>query len=74
MRNSRCRSVFIALRQHDVDSVGGEHFKGAGQCRHRERMGVQPEKQRAIDLLLLPIPTNGLTDCEDMPLVKRLVE
>ena len=37
-------------------------------------MRVHAEKQRAIDLLLLPVQANGLTDGEDMPFVESLFE
>ena len=72
--NSRGRSVFIALRQHDVHAVGRQHFQRAGQRRHGERMRVHAEKQRAIDVLLRSVQANGLTDGEDMPFVESLVE
>jgi hypothetical protein len=35
---------------------------------------VHAEKERAIELLLLPIQTNGLTDGEEMLSIERLVE
>jgi len=37
-------------------------------------MRVHAEKQRAIDLLLLPVQANGLADGKDMPLVESLFE
>ena len=74
MRNGRGRGVFIALREHDFHPVGRQHFKRAGKRRHRKRMRVHAEKQRAIDLLLLPVQANGLTDGEDMPFIESLVE
>src|ERR1019366_931948 len=74
MRNSRGRSVFIALRQHDFDSVGRQHLKRASQSRLGKGMRVHAEKQRALDLLLLPVQANGLTDGEDMPFIEGLLE
>jgi hypothetical protein len=32
------------------------------------------EKQRALDLLPLPVQANGLTDGEDMPFIEGLLE
>ena len=72
--NGRGRGVFIPLRDHDLHAVGRQHLKRAGKRRHGERMRVHAEKQRAIDLLLLPVQANGLTDGEDMPFVESLVE
>ena len=37
-------------------------------------MRVHAEEERAGDLLLLSIQTNGLSDGEDMPLVKSVFE
>jgi len=37
-------------------------------------MRIHPDKQWAIDFLLLPILANCLTDREDVPFVERLVE
>ena len=66
--------IFLPLREHDIHPVGRQHFQGAGQGRHGERMRVHAEKQRAIDLLLLPVQTNGLTDGKDMPFIESLFE
>ena len=44
------------------------------QGRHRERVRVHAEKQRAVDLLLLAVEADGLADGQDMPLVESLVE
>jgi hypothetical protein len=37
-------------------------------------MRIHAENQRAIDLLLLPVYANGLTDGEDMPFIEGLFE
>src|SRR5665647_1384656 len=37
-------------------------------------MRVHAEKQRAIDLLLLPVQANGLTDSEDVPFIEGFFE
>ena len=74
VRNSRGRSVFIAVRDHDFHAVGRQHLQRAGQSRHGERMRVHAEKQRAVDVLLRPVQANGLADGQDMPFVEGLVE
>src|ERR1019366_1340120 len=37
-------------------------------------MRVHAEKQRTIDLLLLPVQANGLTDGQDMPFIESSLE
>ena len=74
MRNNRGWGVFIYIRDHDFHPVCRQHFKRAGKSRHRKRMRVHAEKQRAIDLLLFSVETNGLTDGENMPFVECFVE
>ena len=60
--NDRGWGIFIPLRNHDFHPVCRQHPQRAGKSRHRECMRVHAEKQRAIDLLLLPVQANGLTD------------
>ena len=74
VRDDRGRRVFVALGEHDVHAVGGQDFKRARKRRHRERMRVHPEKQRAVDLVLLAVQANRLSDGQDVPLVERRVE
>ena len=70
----RRRRVFIALGQHHVDAVGGEHFQRTGAGRRRERVGVEADKQRAVDALCFPVQANGLADGEHMPFVEAQFE
>ena len=72
--NGRGRGIFISLRDHDFHPVCRQHLQRAGKSRHGKRMRVHAEKQRAIDLLLLAVQANGLTDGEDMPFVESLFE
>ena len=37
-------------------------------------MRVHAKKQRAINLVLLPVQTNSLADGEDVPFIEGLVE
>jgi hypothetical protein len=37
-------------------------------------MGVHAKKQWAINLVLLSVKANRLTDCEDMPLIESRFE
>ena len=37
-------------------------------------MRFHTEKQRAIDLFLLPVQANGLTDGEDVPFIESFFE
>jgi hypothetical protein len=74
VRHRRGRRVFVVLRQHDVDAVGGQHFECTGARRHRQRVRVDTEEERAIDPVLLAVPADGLPDREDMPFVEGLLE
>ena|SRR5438094_1841241 len=72
--HGRSWRIFIPLREHDVHPIGRQYFQRTGKSWHGEGMRVHAEKQRAIDLLLLPVQTNGLTDGQNMPFIERLVE
>ena len=72
--DNRRRGIFILLRDHDIHPVGRQHLQRAGKSRHRKRVRVHTEKQRSIDLLLLAVQANGLTDGENMPFVESLLE
>ena len=73
-RNGRGWSIFIAFCDHNFDLVGGQYFQCTGKSRYRERVGIHPEKQRAIDLMLFSVKANGLTDGKDVPFVKSFIE
>jgi hypothetical protein len=72
--DNRRWGIFIPLRDHDFHPVCRQDLERTGKGRLGEGMRVHAEKQRAIDLLLLPIQTNGLTDGEDMPFIKSPFE
>ena len=72
MRDHRRRRVFVLVREHDFHTVGRQHFERAGIRRFGQRVGVDPQKQRAIDALLLAVITNGLTDGQHMPFVEAV--
>ena len=74
MRYDRGWRIFILLRDHDIHPVGRQHLQRAGKSRHRKRVRVHTEKQRAIDLLLPAIQANSLTDGENMPFVESFLE
>ena len=74
MGNGGRRGIFVPFRDHDFHTVGRQHLKRARQRRHRERMRVHAKKQRAINLVLLSVQANRLTDGEDMPLIEGLFE
>ena len=70
VRNRGGGRVFVVLREHDIHAVGRQHFERAGTSRHRQRVRVDAEEQRAIDALLLAVIANGLTDGQNMPFVE----
>jgi hypothetical protein len=68
------RGVFVLVREHDFHTVGRQHFERTGKRRLRKRVRIDPQKQRAIDALLLAVITNGLTDGKHMPFVEAVFE
>jgi hypothetical protein len=65
---------FIVSRPWNSSTIIATHLAWHRSQRTDEGVCVHAEKERAIDLLLLPIQTNGLTDGEYMPLVEGGVE
>ena len=74
MGDSRGGRVLIVVRQHHLNLVGGQDFHRAGQRGPRERMGIDAQEERPVDLLLLAIEANCLGDGQDVPFVKGPVE
>ncbi len=70
VRNGRGRCVLIAFGEHDVYTVGSQHFQGAGTGRCRQRVGVQANEQRTIDTLGFTVQADGLADGQHMPFVE----
>ena len=70
VRNHRSGRVFVLIREHDFHTVGRQHFERAGTGRHRQRVRVDAEEQRAADALPLAVIANGLTDGQNMPFVE----
>ena len=72
VRNHRGGRVFILIREHDFHTVGRQHFERAGTGRHRQRVRVDAEEQRAAYALPLAVITNSLTDGQHMPFVESV--
>ena len=51
MRDRGRGRVFVVLREHNVDAVRRQYLEGAGAGRHRQRVCVDAEKERAVDAL-----------------------
>ena len=74
MRDNRGWRIVVLIRQHDVNAVRRQHFESAGQGRPRKRVGIDAEKERSIDSLLLAVNADRLRDGQDMPFVEGSVE
>ena len=74
MRHGRSRRVFAALRDHDFDAVGREHFEGAVQCGAGQGMRIDADEKRPVDALLLAVATDRLADCKDVRFIESAVE
>ncbi len=58
----------------DLHAVFREHLERAREGRLRQRVGVDPEEERPVDPLPLPVEADRLRDGEDVRLVERVVE
>ena len=74
MRDRRRRRVFVALGEHDVDAVRGEHLERARRGRLRQRVRVDAEKERPVDAALFAVAADRLGDRQDVMLVERALE
>ena len=68
--NGRGRGVFIVRGNHGVDTIGGEDFQRTSTRRGGQGVGVDADEQRTIDPFELAVQANGLTDCQNMPLIE----
>ncbi|MND84221.1 hypothetical protein D3C80_761080 [compost metagenome] len=74
MGNGRCRGVLVASGNHHGHAVGRQHFKGAGTGRRGQRVGVDTDKQRAIDALSFAVQADRLADRQNVPFIETQVE
>ena len=74
MRHGRRRRVFVVVRKHDVDAIGGQHRKGTGLRGRGERVRVDAEEQRTVDSATPAVIAHGLTDRKDVRFVEALLE
>ena len=72
--NRRGRRVFVAFGDHHRHAVGRQHFQGAGTGRGRQRVGVDADKQRAVDALGFAVQADRLADGQNVPFVETQVE
>ena len=72
--DGRRRRVGSSFRKHHLDAVSSKHFQRTCKCRLGQRVSVHPKEDRTVDVLQLTVIANRLSDCEDVPLVKRAVE
>src|SRR6201987_1091525 len=69
----RRRDAIVALNDR-LDVVCGEHLKSRALGRARNRMGIFPHEEWAIDAVRATVVTDGLCDRKDMPFRKFLWE
>ena len=61
-------------RDHDLDAVGGQHLECAGERRRRQRVSVEADEQRSVDVLLPAVLADRLADREHVGFVEADVE
>ncbi len=74
VREHRRRRVLVVFCEHDLDAIGGEHLKGAGASRYRERVRIDAEEQRATNTILRPVLADRLADRQHVPFVERAIQ
>ncbi len=74
MRDRGGGGVLVLCRQHHLDLIRRQHFDGAIHRGPGKRVGVDAEKERSVDFLLLAVQANRLGDRQDVPLIERPVE
>ena len=70
VRDRRRRRVLVVLGDHHLDAVGRQHLERAGEGRLRQRVRVDAEEQRAVDVLRRAVLADRLGDGEDVPFVE----
>ena len=74
VRDRRRRRVVVALRQHHVDAVGGQHFERARPPGADSACVSMPRKSGPSMPLPCAVMTDRLRDGEHVPLVERFQE
>src|SRR5579864_1079263 len=74
MGDGRGWSVGGAFGEHYFDVVCRKHFQRTRKCGLGQSMGIHPKKKRTVNVLDFAVITNRLSDCQDVPLVKRRVQ
>ena len=63
----RVAELFVG---HDLDAIGGENLQSAGEGREGQRVRINADEQRAVDPVTLAIPTDRLTDGDDVGFIE----
>ena len=74
VRNRRCWRMAIPGIDHRRHAVGDQHLDRGHQRRGRQRVGVDPDKQRVVDAARVAINADRLRNREDVRLVEGIVE
>ncbi len=68
--DGRRRRELIALGEHDLDGVRGQHLESALDGGFGHSVRIQPEEKRAVDALAFAVCADGLGDGQDVGLVE----
>ncbi|MCY1365733.1 hypothetical protein D9M69_525950 [compost metagenome] len=74
MGNGRCRRVLVTFGDHHGHAVGCKYLEGTGAGRRGQRVGVDTDKQRAIDALSFAVQADRLADRQNVPFIETQVE
>ena len=71
VRDRRRGGEAVVGVDHHVDLVGAQHLEDRAEGRLRQRVGVAPQEQRAVDALRAAVAADGLADRQHVRLVER---
>ena len=74
MRHRRRRGIAAPVVDKHLHVISQQHLHGGNLRRLAQRMRIPPNKNRATNTLRITVIHNGLRGCQNMVLVKRIIQ
>ena len=74
MRHRRRRGIAAPVVDKHLHIISQQHLHGGNLRRLAQRMRIPPNKNRATNTLRITVIHNGLRGCQNMVLVKRIIQ